>query len=61
MTTIVLLFIVLAFAALMWWGVNRLTLPEPFKTVIMVIIGVVLLLMLYQWVAGGGMHSFSVR
>ena len=61
MTTILLLFIVLAFAALMWWGVNRLSLPEPFKTVILVIIGVVLLFMLYQWVQGGGLHSLSIR
>ena len=56
MVTLVLIFIVLAGFALVWWGVNRFALPEPIKTVVLVIIGLVALVMIYNFVAGGGMH-----
>lgn len=54
--TMVLIFIVLAAFALVWWGIQRLAIPEPIKTVVLVILGLVALVMIYNFVAGGGMH-----
>lgn len=54
MNTIIGLFILLAILALVWWGVSRLTLPEPVKTVVLVVIGIVALVWLYHTFAGGG-------
>jgi hypothetical protein len=52
-TTLILIIIFLAAASLLWWGVGRLAIPEPVKTVLLVIIGLVMLAMIYQYVAGG--------
>ena len=59
-TTIVLIFIGLAILALVWWGVSRLTIPEPIKTVVLVIFGLVVLAVIWNWVANGGLqHAFK--
>ena len=47
---IVLLFVVAAFA-LIWWGFSRIAIPEPIKTIILVIIGLVMLYVLYSAVS----------
>lgn len=51
---VIVVFLVLAGASLLWWGINRLTLPEPFKTVILVIFGLVCLYVVYHFVVGAG-------
>ena len=52
--TLIGLFILLAVLALIWWGISRLGIPEPIKTVVLVIVGLLALLWLYQTFAGGG-------
>lgn len=52
-TTLILILVLLASFALIWWGVSRLTLPEPIKTVILVILGLIALALIYNSVAGG--------
>lgn len=42
-----LLFVVGA-AYLIWWGFNRIKLPEPIGTILLVVIGLFLLFALYQ-------------
>ena len=56
MITILLIFIILAGFALIWWGIGRLAIPEPIKTVVLVVLGIVALVMIYNFVAGGGIH-----
>ena len=46
-----LLFIVAA-GALLWWGFSRMTIPEPVKTILLVVVGLVLLYMLWGVVQG---------
>jgi divalent metal cation (Fe/Co/Zn/Cd) transporter len=53
---LVVLLILLAAFALIWWGISRLALPEPIKTVVLVIIGLIALVFIYQLVGG---HSFA--
>ena len=54
--TLLLLFIVLCIVGLILWGIGQIPgLPAPIKTVIYVLVGVVVLLWLYQSLAGGGM------
>ena len=60
-STLITLFILLAIFALIWWGVNRLALPEPFKTVILVIVGLVGLVWLYHVFAGGNVGSLKLN
>ncbi len=50
--TLILVLILLAAFALVWWGISRLTLPEPVKTVILVILGLLMLAFIYNSVAG---------
>jgi hypothetical protein len=52
MTTLLLVFIILAAFALLWWGVNQLTLPQPFKVVILVVLGMLMLAYIYGLVSG---------
>jgi hypothetical protein len=54
--TVVLIFIILAAFALVWWGVQRLAIPEPIKTVVLVILGLVALVLIYNFIAGGGVR-----
>lgn len=55
LSTLITMFILLAIFALVWWGVGRLGIPEPIKTVILVILGLVALVWLYQTFAGGSL------
>lgn len=59
-TTLILVLIILAAFALVWWGVSTLTIPQPVKTVILVILGLVMLAIIYNAVATGGFH-FAVN
>ena len=58
--TILLLLILLAAFSLIWWGVNRMAVPEPIKTIVLVILGLLALLAIYNMVAGNGLH-FNLR
>ena len=58
-TMLIVVFIVLAGMALLWWGVSRLPLPEPVKTVVLVVLGLVCLIMIYQFVVGGGIAKLT--
>jgi hypothetical protein len=58
--TILLLLILLAAFSLIWWGVNRIAVPEPIKTIVLVILGLLALLVIYDLVAGNGLH-FNLR
>ncbi|HSX78530.1 MAG TPA: hypothetical protein VLQ80_08180 [Candidatus Saccharimonadia bacterium] len=51
---IVLFMIIVGALAVVWWGFNRIALPEPFKTILLVIIALVALAFLYNFVASGG-------
>ncbi len=56
-TTVILIIIVLAAASLLWWGISRLALPEPIKTVVLVILGLVMLWFIWNFVANGGLEK----
>lgn len=53
-TTLVFVIIILAAFALVWWAIQRLAVPEPVKTVVLVILGLVMLYFVWQFVASGG-------
>ena len=55
-TTLILAIILLAGFALVWWGISQLTLPQPVKIVILVILGLLALAFIYNAVSGGGVH-----
>ena len=54
LATIICIFLILAAFALVWWGVNRLSIPEPIKTVVLVTMGLIMLVIIWTWVTGGG-------
>lgn len=54
-TTLLTLFIILAIAALLWWGMSQLPLPPVVKTVLTVVFGVVLLIIIYNMFVGGSL------
>jgi hypothetical protein len=54
-TTLILVLILLAAFALVWWGISSLTIPQPVKIVILVILGLIALAIIYNAVAGGGL------
>ncbi len=56
MTTLLLLFILLAAFALLYWGITQFALPPMIKTVIIVVAGMFALVYLYNVVAGGSLH-----
>ena len=60
-TTLLLLLILLAAFALVWWGVGRLAVPEPIKTIVLVILGLLALVFIYNMVSGGGFGSFRLQ
>lgn len=47
---LMLLFVACA-VGLLWWGFTRIPIPEPFKTVLLVVVGLIALFMLYQVVS----------
>lgn len=57
-TSLILILILLAAFSLVWWGVNRMAVPEPIKTIVLVILGLVALLFIYNMVAG---HTITLR
>jgi hypothetical protein len=52
--TLIVVFIILAAFALLYWGMTQLTLPPTIKTVLIVILGLIALLFIYNMFAGGG-------
>jgi Na+/glutamate symporter len=59
--TLISLFIVLAVASLIWWGISALALPPPVKVVVQVIVGLVCLLFLYQLFVSGAPVSLRLK
>jgi hypothetical protein len=59
-STLVTLFIILAIAALLWWGMGQLPLPPVVKTVLTVVFGVVILVIIYNMFVGGG-HTIRIN
>lgn len=57
--SVIVIFLCLAGMALVWWGVGRLTIPEPVKTVVLVIFGLLCLLLVYHFVTGGGLGRLA--
>ena len=57
--TLLQVLIFLAAISLLYWGFSKLTLPEPFKTILLVIIGLILLAFMWNWVAVG--HLLTLR
>jgi hypothetical protein len=60
MHTLIVLFIIVAAFALVYWGMTAMPLPPVVRTVIIVVMGLIALLFIYNMVAGGGMN-FSLR
>jgi Na+/glutamate symporter len=60
-TTLIGLFIILAVASLIWWGINALPLPPTVKVVVQVIVGLICLVFLWNLFAGGGAGSLRLR
>lgn len=54
MHAIVLLLFLLAFIAIVWWGINRIAVPEPIKTIVLVLIAFIALYFVYEMFVGGG-------
>jgi hypothetical protein len=46
-----------AFLALIWWAINRMGVPEPIKTIILVVVGIFALVFLWQVVIGGNLGA----
>jgi hypothetical protein len=59
--TLIVIFIILAAFALLYWGMTQLTLPPTIKTVLIVILGLIALLFIYNMFAGGTGSGFSLR
>jgi heme A synthase len=58
--TLIVLFIIIAVFALVYWGMTQLPLPPVVRTVVIVIMGLVALLFIYNMFAGGG-TTLSIR
>jgi heme A synthase len=60
MHALILLFLIVAAFALVYWGMTSLPLPPTVRTVIIVIMGLIALVFIYNLFVGGGMN-FSIR
>jgi hypothetical protein len=60
MHALILLFILVAAFALVYWGMTALPLPPVVRTVIIVVMGLIALVFIYNAFAGGGLN-FSLR
>jgi hypothetical protein len=60
MHALILLFILIAAFALVYWGMTALPLPPVVRTVIIVVMGLIALIFIYNAFAGGGLN-FSLR
>lgn len=58
--TLIVVFIIIAAFALLYWGMTQLTLPPTIKTVLIVIMGLIALLFIYNMFAGSG-SGLSLR
>ncbi len=59
-TLLYVLFVVAAFS-LIYWGFTRMALPEPVKTILMVVLGLVGLWLLWSLIASGGHPVWTSR
>ncbi len=50
------LIFVLAVIAIVWWGVNRMGVPEPIKTIVLVVLALVALFWVWNTLLGGAGH-----
>ena len=60
MNSLILLFIVVAAFALVYWGMTALPLPPVVRTVIIVVMGLIALVFIYNMFAGGGFHMGNI-
>lgn len=60
MHTLIVLFIIVAAFALVYWGMTSLPLPPVVRTVIIVVMGLIALAFIYQMFVGGGV-GLSLR
>jgi hypothetical protein len=60
MHALILLFIIVAAFALVYWGMTALPLPSVVRTVIIVVMGLIALVFIYNMFVGGTMN-FSIR
>jgi hypothetical protein len=56
MNTLLMLFVIVAAFALVYWGMTALPLPPVVRTVIIVVMGLIALMFIYNSVSG---HGFS--
>jgi hypothetical protein len=61
MHTLIVLFIIVAAFALVYWGMTALPLPPVVRTVIIVVMGLIALVFIYNMFAGGSTMNFSFR
>jgi protein-S-isoprenylcysteine O-methyltransferase Ste14 len=59
--TLISLFVILCVFALLYWGMTQLPLPPVIRTVVIVIMGLIALLFIWNMFAGGGGFHLSVR
>lgn len=60
--TLLMLFIILCVVGLVLWGINQIPgIPPILKTVIYVIVGVILLLWIYNSLSGGAMGHIPLK
>lgn len=52
LSTLLTMFLILAVASLIWWGVSQLPLPPVAKTVFAVVLGVILAIVIYNMFLG---------
>lgn len=52
-TTLILIILILAAFSLLWWAVNALALPQQVKVVVLVILGLLALVVIWNFVQSG--------
>jgi heme A synthase len=61
MHTLILLFIIVAAFALVYWGMTALPLPPVVRTVIIVVMGLIALVFIYNMFSGSGSLNLPLR
>jgi hypothetical protein len=59
-TSVIVVILFLAGFALVWWGIGRLEIPEPVKTVVLVILGLLCILAIYHFIVAGGLSKLTL-
>lgn len=59
LATLIVIFLLLAAASLIWWGIGQLTLPQPVRVVVLVVFGLLCLGVIYNYVVGA--HILAIR